>query len=101
MADTAQIVKSGTWRYDERIVHEVWIVKQNFDFYYDEGFEDAPEDLNENVEVFQVVFAKDGKVRSVGLAFHSVEEAPTELRRLVFDSKSARRKRKALRTIVA
>lgn len=60
-------MKSGTWQYDECVSHEVWIVKQNFDFYFDEGFEDAPEDLNEDGEVFQVVVAKDGNVRSVGL----------------------------------
>jgi len=64
-----------TWLYDGQGVHEVWIVKQNFDFYYDEGFEDAPEELNEEGEVFQVVVARDGKVKSVGLAFHSAEEA--------------------------
>ena len=64
MAETAEIVKSGTWQYDECVSHEVWIVKQNFDFYFDEGFEDAPEDLNEDGEVFQVVVAKDGNVRS-------------------------------------
>ena len=75
MANTADIVKSGTWQYDGCVLHEVWIVKQNFDFYYDEGFEDSPEDLNKNGEVFQVVVAKDGKVLSVGLAFHSIEEA--------------------------
>jgi hypothetical protein len=75
MTETAQIVKFGTWLYDGQIVHEVWIVKQNFDFYYDEGFEDAPEDLNEDGEVFQVVVARDGKLKSVGLAFHSSEEA--------------------------
>jgi hypothetical protein len=75
MADTAQIVKSGTWQYDGCVLHEVWIVKQNFDFYYDDGFEDAPEDLNEDGELFQVVIAKDGEVLSVGLAFHSIEQA--------------------------
>lgn len=71
----AQIVKSGTWLYDGQLVHEVWIVKQNFDFYYDEGFEDAPEDLNQEGEVFQIVVARDGKVMTVGIAFHSAEEA--------------------------
>ena len=45
MVDAAQIVKSATWQYDGCVLHEVWIVKQNFDFYYDEVFEDAPEDL--------------------------------------------------------
>src|SRR5215467_13433818 len=74
MADTAEIVKSGTWKYDGCVLHEVWIVKQNFDFYYEE-FDDEPEDLNENGELFQVVVAKEGRVLSVGLAFHSLKEA--------------------------
>jgi hypothetical protein len=75
MNETAQIVKSGTWLYDSNVLHEVWIVRQNFDFYYDEGFEDAPESLNENDEVFQVIVARDGKVKSVDLAFHTIDEA--------------------------
>jgi hypothetical protein len=75
MADTAQIVKSGIWEYDECVPHEVWVVKQNFAFHYDEGYEDAPEELNENGELFQVVVAKEGSVLSVGLAFPSAEEA--------------------------
>jgi hypothetical protein len=83
MAESAEIVKSGTWQYDGGVGHEVWIVKQNFDFYYDEGFEDAPEDLNEDGEVFQVVVAKDGNVRSVGLAFHSIEEAVAKAQQII------------------
>jgi hypothetical protein len=70
MTETAQIVKSGTWYYDGGVRHEVWIVKQNFDFHYDEGFEDLAEDLNENGELFQIVVAREGEVLSVGLAFH-------------------------------
>ena len=81
--ETAQIVKSGTWLYDGQVVHEVWIVKQNFDFYYDEGFEDAPENLNEDGEIFQVVVAQDGKVKSVGLAFHSTEEAVAKAHQII------------------
>jgi hypothetical protein len=54
MAEIAEIVKSGTWQYDGCGGHEAWIDKQNFDFYYDEGFEDAPEDLNEDGEVSQM-----------------------------------------------
>jgi hypothetical protein len=83
MVDTAQIVKSGTWEYDECVLHEVWIVKQNFDFYYDEGYEDAPEELNENQEVFQVLVAKDGKVLSVGLAFPSADEAMAKAHNMI------------------
>ena len=83
MAEIAEIVKSGTWQYHECVSHEVWIVKQNFDFYFDEGFEDAPEDLNEDGELFQVVVARDGKVRSVSLAFHSIEEAVAKAHQII------------------
>ena len=83
MEETAQIVRSGTWLYDRRVLHEIWIAKQNFDFYFDEGFEDAPEDLNENGELFQVIFAKDGRVLTVGLAFHSAEEAIAKAHSLI------------------
>jgi hypothetical protein len=38
----AQIVQSGTWLYDGISPHEVWIVKQNFDYYDDEGYQDTP-----------------------------------------------------------
>lgn len=82
-SETAEIVKSGTWQYDGCIDHEVWIVKQNFDFYYDEGFEDEPEDLNEDGVVFQVVVARDGRVKSVDLAFHSIEEAVAKSHQII------------------
>jgi len=52
-------LKSGAWQYDGCVLHEVWIVKQNLDFYYDEGFADAPEDLNENgLNVARLTIAK-------------------------------------------
>ena len=83
MTDTAQIVKSGTWLYDGGVLHEVWVVRQNFDFYYDDGFEDAPEDLNEDGELFQVLVARQGKVLSVGLAFRSIEDAVAKAHQLI------------------
>src|SRR5471030_12837 len=61
----AEIVKSGTWLYDNQVPHEAWIVHQNFDFYYGEGYEDGPEILNPDGELFHVVFAFQGTVRSV------------------------------------
>ena len=48
MTEVALIVKSGSWLYDGLVRHEVWIVRQNFDYYFDAGFEDSPEDLNEH-----------------------------------------------------
>lgn len=83
MTETAEIMRSGTWQYDELVVHEVWLLKQNFDFYYDEGFEDGPEGLNEDGDLFQVVVARDGKVLSVGLAFHSIEEAVAKAHQII------------------
>ena len=71
----AQIVKSGTWLYDQKVPHEVWIVQQNFDYYYDEGFEDSPEILNRNDEVFHVVYAENGQVRGVMQACKSLDDA--------------------------
>ena len=74
----AEIVKSGTWLYDNQVPHEVWIVRQNFDYYYDEGFEDGPEQLNDEGELFQIVFAFQGMVRSVVPAKMSLDEAVSD-----------------------
>jgi hypothetical protein len=75
----AEIVKSGTWLYDNQVPHEVWIVRQNFDFYYEEGYEDDPEQLNPDGELFQIVFAFDGTVRSVAPAKKTVQEAVSDV----------------------
>lgn len=55
--------------------HEVCIVRQNFDYYHEEGYEDDQERLNPNGELFQVVFAYEGTVRSVPEAKKTVQEA--------------------------
>jgi hypothetical protein len=74
----AEIVKSGTWLYDNQVPHEVWIVRQNFDYYYDDGFEDGPEQLNHTGELFHVVFAFKGTVRSVVPAKMTIQEAVSD-----------------------
>jgi|SRR5579862_9892753 hypothetical protein len=70
----AQIIKSGTWLYDGISPHEVWIVKQNFDYYDDEGYQDTP-CIDPDEEVFQVLFAYEGHVQSVSLVCKSLGEA--------------------------
>ena len=74
----AEIVKSGTWLYDNQVPHEVWIVRQNFDYYYEDGYEDDPEQLNTEGELFQIIFVFDGMVRSVAPAKMTVQEAVSE-----------------------
>jgi hypothetical protein len=77
MSEKAQIVKSGIWLYDDQIPYEVWIVKQNFDYYFEEGFEDEPEQLNENGELFQGLLVADGSKHPLCSAF-TIEETVTK-----------------------
>jgi hypothetical protein len=49
-------------------------VKQNFEYWYEEGFEDEPEQLNENGEQFQGLLVADGINHKLGFAF-TLEEA--------------------------
>jgi hypothetical protein len=71
----AEVVQSGTWLYDGGVEMEVWIIKQNFEFYYDEGFEDEPEPLNPQGEIFQVAYVREGRVKSVANGRQSLKEA--------------------------
>ena len=83
MAPTAQIVKSGTWLYDETVPYDVWIVSQSFDFCYDEGFEDGPEVLNNEGVLFHVLIARGGKVGTVLSAVYSIAEATAKAHRAI------------------
>jgi hypothetical protein len=56
----AEIVKSGTWLYDGLVPTEVWIVKQNFEYYYEEAYSDEPEALNGDDGCFGIVYARKG-----------------------------------------
>jgi hypothetical protein len=60
--------------YDESITYEVWIVKQNFEYHYEEGFDEA-ERLNADGEVFRVLYAHEGNRVGGGSECLSVEEA--------------------------
>jgi hypothetical protein len=71
----AEIVQSGTWLYDNQVLSEVWIVKQNFEFHYEPDFPDGPEELNADGETFQVVIARDGRKIGLGPARLSLPEA--------------------------
>ena len=70
-----EIVQSGTWLYAGEILTEVWIVKQNFEYWYEKDFDDSPEKLNDEGETFQVVFARSRQVISLGPARHSLPDA--------------------------
>lgn len=74
----AEIVCSGTWLYDGQVPSEVWIVRQNFEYDYEPDFPAGPERLNDDGETFQVVFARNGWMMSIGpdkLSQHEAIEA--------------------------
>lgn len=79
----AEVVRSGVWLYGDLVTNEVWIVKQNFNWYYDVGFEDEPEQFNADGEVFQVVFARDSRVTTVSLSRLSLDAAVEYAEKLI------------------
>jgi hypothetical protein len=71
----AEIVKSGTSLYDGLVSTEVWIVKQNFEYHYEEDYPDGPEALNGDGECFGIVYARNGTKISRGPERMSLAEA--------------------------
>jgi hypothetical protein len=70
-----EIVQSGTWLYAGEVLTEIWIVKQNFESWYEANFDDGPEELNEDGETFQVVIARARQMISLGPARLSLLDA--------------------------
>jgi hypothetical protein len=71
----AEIVQSGTWLYANQVPTDVWIVKQNFEYHYEEDYADGPEQLNSDGEAFQVIMARGRRMISLGPARLSLFEA--------------------------
>jgi hypothetical protein len=71
----AEVVQSGTWLYADEVPTDVWIVRQNFEFHYEPDFADGPEELNQDGEAFQVLFARESRIISLGPARFSLSEA--------------------------
>jgi 1-aminocyclopropane-1-carboxylate deaminase/D-cysteine desulfhydrase-like pyridoxal-dependent ACC family enzyme len=79
----AEIVQSGTWLYADEIATEVWIVKQNFEFHHEPDFDEGTEELNQDGEAFQVVFARARQMISLGPARLSLPEAISAAEELI------------------
>jgi hypothetical protein len=72
--ERAEIVKSGTWLYGGSINYEVWIVRQNFEYYYEQDFDEA-ERLNSEGEMFVVIYAQAGQIIGGAHYFLTMAEA--------------------------
>ena len=57
MSEPIRVLKSGTWLYAGEVVCDVRIIVQNWDYYFEEGFDPDPPSLNENGEAYYVQFA--------------------------------------------
>ena len=68
-----KVVRTGTWLYNHQIAHKVEIVCQNWDRWFEEGFDTEPEPLNADGELFYVVLES-----GYGTGFHSAEAAITD-----------------------
>jgi hypothetical protein len=81
--ERAEIVKLGTWMYDGQVKSEVWIVRQNFEYWYEPAYSDRPEELNEDGEAFQIIFARGGEQIALGPAKLTLTGAVSEAERLI------------------
>ena len=72
-----KILRKGYWTYNGKEI-ELCILKQNWDYFYEEGYEESP-DLNENGYAFYVIFGnfKDLKNANRSSTCLSIEEAIT------------------------
>lgn len=52
-----KIIKEGYWIYNERVV-PVYIIIQNWDFFYEEGYDEEPPDLNKEGIAYYIIFDK-------------------------------------------
>jgi hypothetical protein len=78
----AEIVRSGIWLYAGFVPSEVWIVRQNFEYHFEEGEQEA-EILNEDGECFAVIIARHGKKIGRGAEEMTLAEAMASAERLV------------------
>ncbi len=52
------VVKTGTWLYDDQVEKPVRILRQTWDYYHEEGYDEEPPDLNDEGFVFYAVYGE-------------------------------------------
>lgn len=71
MDEYSRVLRRGRWLYDGTLEKPVEIVVQNWDYYFEDGYDAEGPDLNEHGEAYYVMF--DGVSRS--RTFLSLDEA--------------------------
>ena len=78
MTQAVKVLKRGTWLYAGEVVCDVHIIVQNWDYYFEEGFDPDPPSLNEQGEAYYVQFGSPVERNAFGLRSRtclSLEEA--------------------------
>jgi hypothetical protein len=72
------IVKKGNWKYANTVLKPVVIIKQNWDYYFEDGYTEGEPHLNSGGFAFYVVFdepLEDGSYMSRSETLYSLNEA--------------------------
>lgn len=72
-----EIILKGFWWYDDLIKKPIEIIKQNWDFYFEEGYDEDKPDLNDKGEVYYVIWDDyyDIRYANRSQSFLSIDEA--------------------------
>ncbi len=52
------VVKTGTWLYEGQVEKPVRILRQTWDYYHEDGYDDEPPDLNDEGFAFYAVYGE-------------------------------------------
>ena len=52
------VVKTGTWLYDGQVEKPVRILRQTWDYYHEDGYDEEPPDLNDEGFAFYAVYGE-------------------------------------------
>ena len=57
-AHEVTVVKIGTWLYDGQVEKPVRVLRQTWDYYYEDGYSDGAPDLNDEGHAFYAVYGE-------------------------------------------
>lgn len=78
MKHRQKVIKSGTWLYDGQVEKPILIIRQNWDYYHEEGYDPDPPDLNKAGEAYYLVYDgpdEQGRYHPQSKSCLSLEEA--------------------------
>jgi len=58
-----EVIRRGVWLYDGSVETPVFVIKQNWDYYFEDGYSDGKPDLNDDGEAYYLSYSapQDGE----------------------------------------